>query len=442
MTIDLASPPPPNINKQKYDYIILGAGPAGLALAFYAHKANKTFLLIEKHTHLGGNAITFNSEDYLFDSGAHRWHNVYPEVTRSIQVLMGKQFKKISTPSIIVYKNIRIAFPLRPINLILRLPFKEVIQMIVTYFGRKSKRFKHGSFASLVQSSYGQKIVETFLWHYTEKLWGDSPEELSSEISGNRLKGLNLKSVLFKNKEHLDGAFYYPEDGIGSIFTSISNLLPPPNIRLNTHITEILIDRDSITHIKLGGGEEISCKASKVINTLDPHTFTRLTTKHKKIQNLKFRKLTLLCLKLNGPTVTPFASLYFPDRDIPFTRIVEPRNRSERMSPAGKTSLVIEIPCSDKDIYWNAPDIEVFNLIVPYVEKSLLVERKDILSYTVRRMDNAYPILNFESLKAREAYLASLQDFKNLRTLGRNSTFRYLHLHDLFKEAMDLVNET
>jgi protoporphyrinogen oxidase len=51
---------------------ILGGGPAGLGLAFYAHRAGLPFVLVEASPELGGMCRTFRCDDHLYDSGAHR----------------------------------------------------------------------------------------------------------------------------------------------------------------------------------------------------------------------------------------------------------------------------------------------------------------------------------------------------------------------------------
>ena len=59
-----------------------------------------------------------------------------------------------------------------------------------------------------------------------------------------------------------------------------------------------------------------------------------------------------MALFLRKESVTSAATVYFPDPRIPFTRVTEPRNRSEAMSPPGHTSLVAEIPCGSGDALW------------------------------------------------------------------------------------------
>ncbi len=54
---------------------ILGAGPAGLALGYYAKKHEIPFTLYEARDTPGGNCTTFRHGEFLFDSGAHRLHD-------------------------------------------------------------------------------------------------------------------------------------------------------------------------------------------------------------------------------------------------------------------------------------------------------------------------------------------------------------------------------
>ena len=47
---------------------------------------------------------------------------------------------------------------------------------------------------------------------------------------------------------------------------------------------------------------------------------------------------------LDRPFFSDNASIYFPDKNIPFTRIYEPKNRSKYTSPIDKTCIVAEVP--------------------------------------------------------------------------------------------------
>ena len=100
---------------------ILGGGPAGLAAGYFARKEGIPFTLFEANHRLGGNAVTYRHGEFLFDSGAHRFHDKDPEITQEIKTLLGAELRQIHVPSQICIKNRFVDFPLSPFNLLLNL---------------------------------------------------------------------------------------------------------------------------------------------------------------------------------------------------------------------------------------------------------------------------------------------------------------------------------
>ena len=76
------------------DIIIIGGGPAGLAAAHYAKKNNINFSLFESSNRFGGNCITINVDEFYFDSGAHRLHDVDSETTQIFKNILQDDLKK------------------------------------------------------------------------------------------------------------------------------------------------------------------------------------------------------------------------------------------------------------------------------------------------------------------------------------------------------------
>jgi hypothetical protein len=66
---------------------ILGGGPAGLAIGYYAQKAGLEFRIYEAQNHVGGNCVTLQQGGFKFDSGAHRFHDKDPQATAEIKRL-------------------------------------------------------------------------------------------------------------------------------------------------------------------------------------------------------------------------------------------------------------------------------------------------------------------------------------------------------------------
>jgi len=85
-------------NKTDTNFTILGAGPAGLGVGYFAKKNGLSFTIYEGSDRVGGNCITLRHGDFLFDSGAHRLHNKDPEITQEIQTLHGNDKDSARAP--------------------------------------------------------------------------------------------------------------------------------------------------------------------------------------------------------------------------------------------------------------------------------------------------------------------------------------------------------
>ena len=253
---------------------ILGGGPAGLASAYYAKKHGLSFTVYEARGRIGGNAITLRHGDFLFDSGAHRFHDKDREITRELRNLIGEDFMKIEVPSKIYWQGNLIDFPLSPFDLLKKMgltTFTGATFQLLT--ARMSKSKKDMNFKELALRMYGKTVAESFLLNYSEKLWGKQCDELSAHISGTRMKGLDLstflKEALKQSKvkvEHLDGAFYYPRTGFGAIVEKLAEFCGEENICKNAPVTRIFHDHKRITAVEIN--REKRKEVDQIISTL------------------------------------------------------------------------------------------------------------------------------------------------------------------------------
>ena len=107
------------------EVVILGGGPAGLGVAFYAHRAGLPFTLLEASAELGGMCRTLSCGEHLYDSGAHRFHDRDPEITRDLLALMGDDLVRVDAPSAIRDRGRSIDFPPTPLNVMFAYGFRE-----------------------------------------------------------------------------------------------------------------------------------------------------------------------------------------------------------------------------------------------------------------------------------------------------------------------------
>jgi protoporphyrinogen oxidase len=402
----------------------------------------------------GGNARTVTWKEFRFDTGAHRFHDKFPAVTSDIKALLGDQLISATSPSQILYQNKFVDFPLSPLNLAAALGPRKLAQAIAQFMhARLSPNFAPRSLEEYAVQAYGRTVAEEFLLGYSEKLWGAKPAQLLPEVSGQRLKGLSLKTIFVEavrgrraKTRHLDGQFFYPRLGIGQLMEQLAAATGSANILLQAKITRITHRNNLALSLEVNQQQTIPCERvystlplNILVNILDPKPPADILAAAK---SLRFRHVLLVTLFLKRDSVTPNASLYFPDRSIPITRISEPKNRSPEMAPAGFTSLCAEIPCSIHEPLWMLSDAEAEHLVTTQLSRSGLIRNTEIIGCVVHRIPFAYPILEIGSDLAVIKILNYLSPFKNLRTFGRNAAFEYTHIHNLLETARQEIETT
>ncbi len=418
---------------------ILGAGPAGLAIGHYAKAAGLPFVIYERAGRWGGNCVTFEWNGFRYDSGAHRIHGGDGETLAVVSSLLPGALRSISSPSFIQTGHGRYIFPLELRNILTTMParrlaagLKDLAWSLLTQSGCD------GNFEELAVGRYGSLFAREFLLNYTEKLWGRPCRQLDTSLAGKRLAGLHpfdmLKTFLPAGGRvrHMEGAFFYPEGGIGRLTDALAASCGHANIRLGQPVTRIVHDAGKIRAVGLDGGERVEVDA--VVSTLPLDRFLRMldppVVPDRVPEGLRFRNLVLVALFLDRGSVLPAASAYFPMTDIPFTRAYEPRNRCGSMSPPGKTSLVVEIPCNRTDPVWQRPDPEVAQRVVDAFGRLDWFRGSEVLHFSVQRMEDAYPVLTIDCRRSLAEAERALRGIANLKLAGRNGRFSYSWIHN------------
>jgi protoporphyrinogen oxidase len=196
--------------------------------------------------------------------------------------------------------------------------------------------------------------------------------------------------------------------------------------------------------VEINGKEIFPCAAAlssipidRFLNRLDPSPPAAVLA----AAGLRFRQLALVAFFIERETLTDAATIYFPDPGFPFTRVSEPRNRSGQMAPPGKTSLVAEIPYAAGDAYEPMADEKLIALAASHLTRAALLPEKGVRGAVVRRLADAYPVLEKGVEDRRREIVSYLRGFANLKVIGRCGAFRYRHIHDLLPEAAQAVCE-
>jgi protoporphyrinogen oxidase len=148
----------------------------------------------------------------------------------------------------------------------------------------------------------------------------------------------------------------------------------------------------------------------------------------KAASRLRFRDLIVVAIMIDRARVTDQTWIYIPEQKIPFGRIHEPTNWSEKMAPVGKTLLVTEFFSFAGDALWNESDEKLAEVAVKNLTHLGFIKRHEVIGSAVVRVPKAYPLFEVGYKELCDKLYGYLSKFKNLHIAGRSGMFRYYNM--------------
>lgn len=409
--------------------------------------------ILERNTWVGGNSASFELAGVRVDYGSHRLHPVCdPAVLRDIRGLLGDDLLDRPRHGRIRLRGRWIHFPLKPLDMVLRLPPSFALGVATDLAGKVSRRNGHAvngaadgeTFASILEAGLGRTICRDFYFPYARKIWGLAPEELSVIQARRRVSAGSIGKMLGKvagaapwRKRPMHGRFFYPRRGYGQICEAYAAAAQAAGARvqLGAQIQAIEVgDREHIIRY-VQDGQPRSVAADHVWSTIPITALARLLRPSPPAEDLRaaeqiaYRAMLLIYLVLEQDRFSEYDAHYFPEADIPITRLSEPKNYSNGHGARDVTVLCAELPCSPDDDVWSQTDEELSLLVcraLERVEQPVTVKIKQVAT---RRLRNAYPIYrrgydqDFDRL---DSWIGRLD---GVLTFGRQGLFTHDNLH-------------
>ena len=184
----------------KYDYLIVGAGLFGATFAYFAHKAGKRCLVIDKRPHLGGNVYCENVEGInVHKYGAHIFHTSNKTVWDFVNSIV--PFNRFTNSPLANYKGqiYNLPFNMNTFHQLWGVISPEEAQAKINEQRRiVSDVLKDREPMNLEEQALllvGKDIFAILIKEYTEKQWGRKCTELPAFI----IKRLPLRFVYDNN---------------------------------------------------------------------------------------------------------------------------------------------------------------------------------------------------------------------------------------------------
>ncbi|MHB8773435.1 MAG: FAD-dependent oxidoreductase [Syntrophales bacterium] len=452
------------MERKPLNVLVLGAGPAGLSVAWNLVQDGHNVIVLEKEPVCGGQSLSFEHDGYRFDLGPHNIHSKHRAILDFLASNLRDEWTERKLRAEIYFRHKRVEYPLVGIQVLKFLPLGTSFMCGVSFAWQRllslfQPSFKDdGTYETWVVNRFGRRFYDIFFGPYTQKTWGVKPSELSDIIGKKRIAVKSIveliKAVFFKTESyHLENFRLirqcYPKHGVGRISDFFAEgiikgggkIITNATVRRisieNTKITEVDYEQGGIiTTIKCHGDAE-SVEEREVISTIPLNELILSIDSNIPLNvrnaasSLDFTSEIFLYLKVTGETIFNVPIFYFAETEFPFNRTYDIRLFSEHMVPKGKNAICLELTCREGDDRWNMSDDEVFESCIAPLEKHGLLDRLRVEGYVVRRLRHAYPLFRVGVEKHLKVLYDYLFTIDNLESFGRQGMFAYANVDDV-----------
>lgn len=424
--------------------VVLGAGPAGLGLAYRAAGVGHRVTVIEREPRVGGAAGSITVAGVRVDHGSHRLHRtIAPEILADLRSLLGGDLQRRERRGRIRLADRWLPFPLTPVATARGLPPGFGLRVGGEALTAWARRPRADTFAEVVRSGLGPTMATRFYEPYAWKLWGRDPHRISGEQARRRIgastPGKLLRRVL-AGRDPEARTFLYPRRGFGQLWEALAAAARDRGARILLDATATAIERtgDGVA-ARLADGRHI--RGGHVFSTIPLPALARLVRPtppddvRAAAATLSTRAVVLVYLVIDTARYTPFDAHYLPERWTPVTRISEPKNYRDGHPVAGDhgdpddhTVLCAELPCAVDDDIWRSTDAQLAAMVTDALRRSALpdVVPADVV---VRRLPSAYPIHDLDFARHLGHIDTWLRGVPEVTTLGRQGLFVHDNSH-------------
>lgn len=322
-----------------FDYLIVGAGFAGSVLAErLASQAGRRVLLIDKRSHIGGNAYDRYNDDGILvhPYGPHIFHTNSERIFKHLSQFTEWRPYEHRVLAEVDGQLLPIPINRTTVNALYKLDLQTEAEC-EAFFESRAEPVGHAyTSEDVVVGKVGRELYEKFFRGYTRKQWGLDPSELDAQVTARVPTRTDTDDRYFQ-----DSFQYMPKHGYTRMF---EKMLDHPNIK-------IMLNTDY-----------------KEIQPLVPYREMIYTGPVDEYFDFRYGRLPYRSLEFKHETLDtgqhlPVAVVNHPNNHA-YTRITEFKQLTGQQHD--KTSVVYEYPQAEGDPYYPIPKPECTALYSKY----------------------------------------------------------------------------
>lgn len=425
------------------DYLVIGAGPAGIGAARTLRDAGKDVAIFEQNHTYGGLCDSFQVAGCSFDKFVHL--SFAPEKLRNSQ-FNATPLLEHSPVASNFYNDKWLKHPaiknLAPLSLYEK--FK-----VLDSFARRPVASGTTNYGEWIKEVYGEYFATEFVEKYTRKYWGVIANKLDTSWVGNRFELPTSKDIwhgmMDKNTKasFYTGQMYYPtkhENGR----TGYVQILDKPADGLKIYYNQKCVVVDPTEQICVFN-TGYTVRYNHLISTMPlPYMAQILTTclspyKYTLVNKFKHTSGCTVSMVFNEPKITDKLWFYVYDEDITAARFYSPSLLCpENVSRPGEMSTLqgeIYFASRGTDHITPADNQTYINNTIKSL-KRLGISDKNLLAIDIKHMPYANIIFDAETHTATAEVMQMLNQY-NIKTCGRFGKWEYLWSHQAYMSGVE-----
>jgi protoporphyrinogen oxidase len=327
---------------------------------------------------------------------------------------------------------------------------------------------KHGAqgqynLKTVMTERFGEKLFDDFYAPYIEKCCGLPSESISPLWAEERenVSGKNPVDNIMKKvqswfsravRERLANVNHpaaseivacYPRKGAGQLCDAMARTIPQDGIHLGASVKSVLTESGRVQGVIVEkAGESRTLCADLYISTIPLERLVLAMQPQSELvaaaRRLTYRSVRLVNLIVDQDRITDCLEIFSMVRSHPFKRVYEPKAMSPDLSPPDKSSLCMEVCCSEGDEIQTMPTGKlVENCVDALLAMKVLKSRNLVKDFFIVDIPNAYPVYRTGFEQDQQGLLEYVSGFRNLLTSGRQGLFRY---HAMTNEVMEMAD--
>ncbi len=428
---------------------ILGAGPAGLSLAYYLSKINVSVEVFEATDCLGGMARTWTWNDFHVETGPHLLHTPLKEIWDDWKSILGDN---------LIQKEFFSANYLRKVNseFLFDYPLNKAQVYNSDYWSDNQASqivddlacrpdlnalSSATSFDEYVQGLVGPVLSSSFYKNYPEKVWGIPTTEMLPDWAPKRLRICEGQESFFNDQ--FSGISKY---GSGFLFQSIAKFIRSSgnHVRLNSPVIKLSANDKRITEIITTNSSHAVSDGDLIVSTIP---VTLLANMLGLSYSLDFRGIASVYLSFESPISAlpdPYSWLYFSDSSI-FNRVTEPTKISSYMnqSPNPNRKYVVCEHAFSSNLVSDVSSFkhEVLSRTLDDFKSVPIFSHIDVMDSSINVEKYVYPVQSHKNILTNREICSSILCYQNIELLGTSANYAYNDMQVIFKQSKEIASD-